>query len=124
LIFEGLSNNIENKNYVKQPGDIAVEAKLTAYGVAGKLGSSSPVYIIRGNEATSMVDTLRDIGLNIKINKILPDENAVEMGIRQRAQQDDWIVMKAIVFPYIRVLWAGIIVMVIGFFISFYSRRK
>lgn len=124
LIFEGLNNNVENKNYKKQGDEIAVEARLTAYGVGGKLGTASPVYIIHGNEATSMEDTLRDIGLNIRINKILPDENAVEMGIRQRAQQDDWIVMKAIVFPYIRVLWGGIVVMVIGFFISWYSRRK
>jgi cytochrome c-type biogenesis protein CcmF len=124
LIFEGLNNDVQNKNYKKESGDIAVEARLTAYGVAGKLGTSSPVYIIRGNEATSMEDTLRDIGLNIRINKIIPEENAVEMGIRQRAQQDDWIVMKAIVFPYIRILWGGIIVMVIGFFISWYSRRK
>lgn len=124
LIFEGLSNDIQNKNYKKESGDIAVEGRLTAYGVAGKLGTSSPVYIIRGNEATSMEDTLRDIGLNIRINKIIPEENAVEMGIRQRAQQDDWIVMKAIVFPYIRILWGGIIIMVIGFFISWYNRRK
>jgi cytochrome c-type biogenesis protein CcmF len=124
LIFEGLSNDVQNKNYKKESGDIAVEARLTAYGVAGKLGTSSPVYIIRGNEATSLEDTLRDIGLNIRINKIIPEENVVEMGIRQRAQQDDWIVMKAIVFPYIRILWGGIIIMVIGFFISWYSRRK
>lgn len=124
LVFEGLSNNVQNRNYRKQDKDIAVEARLTAYGVAGKLGTSSPVYIIRGNEATSVEDTLRDIGLNVKINRILPEENAVEMGIRQRAQQDDWIVMKAIIFPYIRILWAGIVVMVIGFFISWWSRRK
>ncbi len=124
LVYEGLSNNVQHKNYQKKAGDIAVEAALTAYGVNGKLGSAAPVYIIRGNEAISVEDTLRDIGLNIRINKILPDENAVEMGIRQRAQQDDWIVMKAIEFPYIRVLWGGIIVMVIGFFISWWSRRK
>lgn len=124
LVYEGLSSDVQNKNYEKQSGDIAVQAQLTAYGVNGKLGTAAPVYIIRGNEAGMLEDTLRDVGLNIRINRILPDENAVEMGIRQRAQQDDWIVLKAIEFPYIRVLWGGIIVMVIGFFISWWSRRK
>ena len=124
LVYEGLNNNVQNKNYAKAPGDIAVQADLVAYNTKGKMGTASPVYIIRGNEAASLEDTLRDIGLNVRINRIIPDENAIEMGIKQRAQQDDWIVMKAIEFPYIRVLWGGIIVMVIGFFISWWSRRK
>jgi cytochrome c-type biogenesis protein CcmF len=124
LVYEGLNKDISNKNYKAQQGEIAVEGNLTAYNMDGKLGTAAPVYIIKGNEATLMEDTLRDIGLNIRINKILPDQNAVEMGIRQRAQQDDWIVMKAIVFPYIRVLWIGIVVMVLGFFISWWNRRK
>lgn len=124
LVFEGLNNNITNRNYKKQQEDIAVEANLVAYGVGGKLGTAAPVYIIKGNEATSLVDTLRDVGLNVRINKIIPDQNAVEMGIRQRAQQDDWIVLKVLVFPYIRILWLGIIIMVAGFFISWWSRRK
>jgi len=124
LVYEGLNKTITNKNYKREQNDIAVEGNLTAYGTGGKLGVAAPVYIIKGNEATALEDTLRDIGLNIRINKIIPDENAVEIGIKQRAQQDDWIVMKAIVFPYIRVLWIGIVVMVLGFFISWWSRRK
>ncbi|MFT4062785.1 MAG: cytochrome c biogenesis protein CcsA [Edaphocola sp.] len=124
LVFAGLDNKISNKNYRPQANDVAAQANLTAYGLSGKLGTAAPVYIIRGNEALSLPDTLRDIGLNIKINQILPEEKAIELGIKQRAQQDDWIVMKAIVFPYIRILWLGIIVMVVGFFISWYGRRS
>lgn len=124
IVLDSISKNVHNKDYEPKEGDIAVEAHLSAYGVGGKLGTAKPLYIIRGNEAGSVADTLRDFGLTVKINQILPQENAVEFGIKQRAQQDDWIVMKAIIFPYIRVLWLGIIVMVAGFFISWYSRRK
>jgi cytochrome c-type biogenesis protein CcmF len=38
--------------------------------------------------------------------------------IRQTNPEDDFIVLKALVFPYINVLWLGIVVMVFGFFIS------
>jgi cytochrome c-type biogenesis protein CcmF len=31
--------------------------------------------------------------------------------------------MKALIFPYINVLWLGVVVMVIGFFLSFYNRK-
>ena len=38
-------------------------------------------------------------------------------------EMDDYIVMKALIFPYINVLWLGVVVMVIGFFLSFYNRK-
>lgn len=123
LVYEGLNNKL-TRSYEKHQEDIAVQAELSAFNTTGKIGAVAPLYVIRGNEAASIEDTLRDLGLNIRINQILPEENAVEMGIRQRAQQDDWIVLKAIEFPYIRVLWTGIVVMVIGFFVSWWARRK
>jgi cytochrome c-type biogenesis protein CcmF len=42
----------------------------------------------------------------------------MEMKIRQTDPKDDYIVLKALVFPYINVLWLGVVVMVFGFFIS------
>ncbi len=124
LVFEGLNNNVGNKNYKAQAGDIAAEAKLTAYTIDGKAGTSAPVYVIQGNQATSLDDTLRDLGLTVRINRIIPDQQATEIGVRQRAAQDDYIILKAIVFPFIRVLWLGVIVMVIGFFLSWWYRRS
>jgi cytochrome c-type biogenesis protein CcmF len=124
IVFDSISKAVRNKNYEAKQGDIAVEVNLSSYGVSGKLGNAAPLYIIRGNEAGSVADTLRDLGVTVKINKIIPEKSAFEFGIKQRAQQDDWIVMKAIVFPYIRILWLGIIIMVTGFFISWWSKRK
>jgi len=124
LVFEGLSQNKNNKNYEPHAGDIAAAATLSAYTIDGKAGTLSPMYIIRHDEAYSLTDTLRDLGLYARINKINPEEKSVEFGIRQRSQQDDYIVMKAMIFPYIGVLWTGIIVMVGGFIVSWAARRK
>ena len=124
LVFDSISKQVHNKNYERQKDDVSLEANFTAYGVGGKLGKLSPMYVIRGNEAGSVPDTLRDFGVTVKINKIIPEQNAIEFGVKQRAQQDDWIVMKAIVFPYIRILWLGIIIMVAGFFLSWWNRKK
>jgi cytochrome c-type biogenesis protein CcmF len=83
-----------------------------------------PAYIIRHDEIIAVNDTLRDLGIYARINKINPEDNSVEFGIRQRSQQDDYIVMKAMIFPYIGVLWSGIIVMIVGFGISWAGRRQ
>ena len=41
-----------------------------------------------------------------------------EIMVKQTNPKDEYIVLKAVVFPYINVLWLGIVVMVFGFFIS------
>jgi cytochrome c-type biogenesis protein CcmF len=46
------------------------------------------------------------------------DSAYADIMVRQTDPQNDYIVLKALVFPYINVLWAGVIVMVLGFFIS------
>lgn len=124
LVFEGLSKNTNNKNYDAHPGDIAAAATLSAYTMDGKAGVLSPMYIIRHDEAYSLNDTLRDLGIYARINKINPEDKSVEFGVRQRSQQDDYIVMKAMIFPYIGILWAGIVIMVGGFVVSWAARRK
>lgn len=124
LILDSLSTQITNKNYKEQAGDVALEAKLNVYNIDGKLGSVAPIYVINGNFGSAIEDTLRDVGLNIRINQIIPAEGKIEFAIKQRAQQDDYIVLKVLVFPYIRLLWLGIIIMVIGFIISWWNRRR
>lgn len=124
LVLDSLSTEITNKNYHAKPGDVALEAILNAYGGFGKLGTLKPVYIINGNSGTTIEDTLRDLGLNVHINQIKPAEAKIEFAIKQRAQQDDYIVLKVLVFPYIRLLWFGIIIMVLGFIISWFQRRS
>lgn len=46
------------------------------------------------------------------------DSASVQMLIRQTNPLDDFIVLKTLVFPYINVLWLGVVIMVIGFFMS------
>lgn len=124
LRFEGLSRNVTNKGYQSHEGDVAAQAQLTAYNIDGKMGELQPAYVIRHEEILTVNDTLRDLGIYARINKINPQDNTVEFGIRQRSQQDDYIVMKAMIFPFIGVLWTGIIVMAVGFGISWYARRS
>lgn len=124
VVFESLQPNVESKIYKPQPGEIAVGANLAAYTMDGKVAEAQPVYIIKGNEASTITDTLRALGLQVSINHINPQEESVEFNIKQRSQQDDYIVMKAMVFPYIGVLWIGIIVMFIGFVISWMARKN
>lgn len=120
MIFEGFNTSVNNKHYTPQTGDIAVSANLTLRDLLGDSMTVSPVYFIRDNFEQYIEDTLAERRTYVRLSKILPDQDAAELMIRQ--PEEDYIVMKALLFPYINVLWLGIIVMVCGFFISMANR--
>ena len=62
------------------------------------------------------------MGQYARFVKVLPEENSIELMLKQTDPKDDYIVLKALVFPFINVLWLGIIVMVAGFVLSMWNR--
>lgn len=122
ITFDGFKTDISNPNYGAQQGDIAVAADLTLRDLQGNITKLAPLYYIRDNYEYNLEDTITERKLYVKLSKIIPDQNAAEIMVKQAGDDNDYVVMKAIIFPYINVLWLGIIVMVIGFFISMVNR--
>ncbi len=122
MIFKGFKVGAVTKNFVPQQGDLAVVANLTVLDLSGNEQHLQPVYCIRGNEIFIVEDTLKGMQLYTRLSQIIPDKDAAEIEVKQIDPKDDYIVMKALVFPYINVLWLGIVVMVLGFFISIWNR--
>lgn len=124
LIFRDLTKDITNPKYKPEAGEVAVQVDVDAYGIGGKLGTIHPLYLIKGNQAIGPNEAFRDLGIELRVEAIHPDNGSLDFGIKQRAQQDDYIVMKVIVFPYIGLLWLGIMIMVAGMGLSFLYRLK
>lgn len=122
MIFNGFETREHNKNYVNQAGDVAVSAKLDVYSLDGTLYKSNPTYYIR-NQAESLVeDTVKQFNLYVRLSQILPNENSANIEYKQPNAMNDYVIMKAILFPYINVLWIGTVIMILGFGISLYKR--
>lgn len=122
MIFEGLDGDVKDPRYIPQNGDVAVTAKLKIYDLKGVVDSLRPVYFIRDNYAYQVTDTFSAQHLMARLENIVPEKQSVEIKVKQSDPDDDYIVLKALIFPYINVLWLGIIVMVFGFFISMWNR--
>jgi cytochrome c-type biogenesis protein CcmF len=50
------------------------------------------------------------------------DDNAVELGVRESSSIMQYITLKAYKFPFINLLWAGVLIMVTGIIISIVRR--
>jgi len=124
LIFNGFNRQVGAANYDARKEDVAVGAPLAAYNLKGLQDTVQPLFVIRGNQAMQIEDTLREAGLFVRVANIIPDQDAAVIEVKQIDPKDDYIVLKAIVFPYINVLWLGVIIMVGGFMLSMVNRNK
>lgn len=122
LVFDGFDTKQFNRNYQAQAGDVAVSAKLSVFSLDGSSVPSHPTYVIRNQTEVMLTDTVPGHTLYTRLSKILPDENAAQIEYKQPGAMDDYIIMKAIRFPYINVLWIGTVLMILGFFISLLKR--
>ncbi len=122
MIFNGFSNDIKDKRYQSAEGDLAVKARLSVYDVNGLKQEIAPIYVLRDRQYIIQIDdTVEAMGLYARfgsLNVYSKDSATVDVQVRQTNPMDDFIVLKALVFPYINVLWIGVILMVFGFIIS------
>ena len=117
--FDGAEVMKEIEGYTLQEGDVAVKAKLRIldYDVEKRM---EPTFIIRNNQVGKLAVTDEELGLKISLENILPEQNKFVFKVNQ--YQKDYVVMKAIVKPYINVLWIGTIIMLIGFTVAMVRR--
>lgn len=87
--------------------------------------TAKPIFAIADKSFYTIEDVVDEAGLKFNFY-IKAGEAGVAAFIETSARPPvrDFIIMKAIIFPYINLLWGGVIVMVIGFIISIVKRTK
>lgn len=118
-IIEGINTHAEVKGIEKKPNDVAVGVKMRYVDLDTQY-TIEPVYFIRDMMATSIEAEAHDHKTKIAVTRIIPESNKFEFTVEETLHK--YIIMKAIKFPFINVLWLGILVMVSGIFISMQKR--
>ena len=101
-------------------GDLCVGAKLHVFPMTGKDYYAEPLYLIQGGQAMSINDKVNDLGLIFRLTKVIPDQNKVQIDIAEVKPEQEYIVMKALVFPFINLVWLGVVMTVAGFLVSLF----
>ena len=123
VIFEGLSKDVDRKEFGLSDADIAVGAKLRIEDVNKRTFNAEPVFVIKNFNAFSKEATVDSLGLKFFFSKIDPSTGKVDLEVRElKSNKHDFIIMKAIVFPGINILWTGCILMIVGSFMAIRKR--
>lgn len=104
--------------------DAAIGIPLDIYSNGHKY-TAEPVYLIKGRNVFTFGREVDEVGLKLKLTKIIPDKNQLEITVYQQPDnKKPWIVMRALDFPFINLLWSGTVIMIVGFLLSIFRRSK
>jgi cytochrome c-type biogenesis protein CcmF len=96
---------------------IVISAVLETKTLEGNNFNSEPVFVIdtkNGNQINSIPAEQENLGLTFNITRINPETKKFSITVREKEKPIDFIIMKAIVFPYINLVWLGGILTFLG----------
>jgi cytochrome c-type biogenesis protein CcmF len=105
-----------------QPGDKATVASLRVRSFNGTSYSSEPLLINQKGNLFAMPDTVTSESLIIRINSVSDDGSQADIGIKESNAVLEYVTLKAYKFPFINILWFGIVVTAFGIIISMVRR--
>ncbi len=133
--LNGFDKQIDNPNYEEKEGDIAVMANITRVSDQKLF---SPIYIIRDSKPFNIKSHEPYSGVHIRMTHVDPTneeftmltatdirtDSSIKLEVAENVGRSDIILLEALVFPGINLFWAGSILMLMGFFLGLYNRRR
>lgn len=117
-------NPAVNKRTVQQ-GETAMMLDITVVTKDGRRYGVTPGIAVEGNTVRNLPDTVVSQGLVVQFNKVLDSkQGALQIGIKEDKTMNDLLTLKVYEFPFINILWIGVVVMVIGFVMSMVQRIR
>lgn len=104
---------------------IVLGARMRITGLADTVILATPLYVVEGNEASTMDVMLSEYGIKIQFAGIDPKtEKPLFKVFRKRAEEKPFIIIQAIIFPMINLLWIGCVLMALGSGIAVWQRVR
>jgi cytochrome c-type biogenesis protein CcmF len=97
------------------------EASLKVYSKTGSVYNIAPTLAFAKGGFLAIPDSIMAENLVFQLRKVNPDKS-IELGIKESDTVMDYVTLKAYKFPFINILWAGIIITAIGILISMVRR--
>ena len=123
FVLNGVLKNPDNERFHFKPTDTALVADITVYSQDSSRHKAYPALTISNQQINYIDDTV--IKQNLYLNLAgLANNKKFKIGVKEIDTLTDFITLKAYVFPYINLVWAGLLIMACGFIVSIGRRVK
>ncbi len=99
------------------------EASLKIFSKTGSIYSVTPRLAMAKGDILALPDTIIAESLVLQLQKVNADKS-IELGVKESNAVMKYITLKAYKFPYIRLLWFGVLITAIGIIISMVRRIR
>jgi cytochrome c-type biogenesis protein CcmF len=104
---------------------IIVGAMLRAIDINGKATTVKPIYQLVNSEVRPIEAELEALGLKFSFWKIDPKAQKISINLKEKNKNTPrFIVLEAYLFPFINILWLGIVIMFFGTVMAMVERFK
>lgn len=102
---------------------LGLKAHLSVIDVLGERREATPVFVVEGNQVVHRDDATTDAQFKFRLNKVIPEQQEIELLAYQNiGDEAPFIVIKAVIFPWINLLWLGSVLMALGTVMAIYRR--
>ena len=123
IVLNSILKNPNNERFHFTPSDTALVADITVYGQDSTKRKAYPALTINNQQINFIDDTLLRQNLYLKLEGLASNDK-FKIGIKESDTLTDFITLKAYVFPYINLVWIGLLIMACGFIVSIGQRTK
>jgi cytochrome c-type biogenesis protein CcmF len=117
-----VSNPAQNKFNLPSNGAMLM-ADITIYSKDSMHYKATPIIQVEQNNAVHVDDTVYAQNLYLKFAGV-SENKKIKIGIKESDKLIDYIALKAYIFPYINLVWIGLVVMAIGIMMSIIRRLQ
>jgi cytochrome c-type biogenesis protein CcmF len=123
LILNSVDKNPQNEKFHFKPNDLALVANITLVSKDSMHYKAYPYIQIDSLGTYQVDDTVYAQNLFLKFAGVT-DNRKIKLGIKESEKAIDYVTLKAYLFPYINLVWLGLVVLALGLLMSMVQRAK
>jgi cytochrome c-type biogenesis protein CcmF len=123
MTLDSVTINPKTDKFQFKAGDTAIMANLGIITREQKKITARPVFYLKNSEPQFIMDTVFSQGLSVSLARVIDDRH-IEIRIKESSQMVPFIALKVLQFPFIKLVWLGTVLMVVGFVMSMVYRIR
>ncbi len=120
LVLDKVTKNPHNDRFNYKATDVALMAELSVTTKEGKKLKAYPVIEVDQLGIRNVDDTLYAQNLFVRFAGVT--DKKIKLGIKESDKLIDFVTVKSYVFPFINIVWLGLIIMALGLLLSMIRR--
>jgi len=118
IILDSIGADMKNDD----PNNATLTARFRILSMQKGIMEARMQYKIVNGELINEDAFVEQLGLKLRFEGVSPDNHSINVGFYEK--KEDFIVIKAVIFPYMNVLWFGIVLMFSGLTYAIIRRVK